>query len=81
MSVILYSKDELLGAFAACWDRGSIGSLDAKRRFVYLAEAANRITEANRQAYNATYSDTAGAGGPHSARSHTARPSGLYDGP
>ncbi len=59
MSVILYSRDEVLAAFAATWNRGSIGSLDAKRRLEYLAEAANRIMEGNRGAWNATYSDPA----------------------
>ncbi len=59
MSVILYSRDEVLSAFAATWNRGSIGSLDAKRRLDYLAEAANRIMEGNRGAWNATYNDPA----------------------
>lgn len=59
MSVILYSREEVIAAFAATWNRGSIGSTDAQRRLEYLAEAANRIMEANRGAWDATYSDKA----------------------
>ncbi len=60
MSVILYSRDEVLAAFAATWNRGSIGSLGAQRRLEYLAEAARRIQSANMLAYNATYGDDIG---------------------
>lgn len=57
MSVILYSKSEIVDMLAACWNHGSIGSLDGKRRLERYAEMGARISEANRQAYEATYPD------------------------
>ncbi len=59
MSVILYSREEVLEAIAASWYRGSIGSTDNLRYMDYLAEAGNRIMAANCQAWDATYSDKA----------------------
>lgn len=62
MSVILYDRDEILAAFAATWNRGSIGSTDNLRYMDYLAEAAGRIQAANKEAYNATYPSDAATG-------------------
>jgi hypothetical protein len=59
MSVILYSREEIVTALAASWNRGSIGSTDNIRYMDYLAEAGNRIMAANRQAWDATYEDKA----------------------
>lgn len=59
MSVILYTREEVIGAIAATWNRGSIGSTDNLRYMEYLAEAGNRIMEANRGAWDGTYEDKA----------------------
>ncbi len=47
MSVIGYSKSEIVGAIAACWAYGSAGSADALRRMERLAEAGNALWKAN----------------------------------
>ena len=57
MSVIHYGCDELLAMAATCWNRGSIGSSDNIRYMECMAEGINLISEANTQAWNATYSD------------------------
>lgn len=57
MSVIHYMKDEVLDAIAACWNRGSIGSLDAQRHLGHLAELGNQIMAANAGAYSHTYNE------------------------
>lgn len=57
MSVIRYSKEEVVLALAACWDRGSIGSTDNLRYMGLMAEAGDKILVANGEAYKATYSD------------------------
>ena len=61
MSVIHYGCDELLAMAATCWNRGSIGSSDNIRYMERMAEGIDLISEANTQAWNATYSDPAEA--------------------
>ena len=61
MSVIHYEYDELLAMAATCWNRGSIGSSDNLRYMERMAEGIDLISEANTQAWNATYSDPAEA--------------------
>lgn len=58
MSVILFSTPEIVDVIAACWDRGSIGSLDNLRHMERLAEFANKLSAANAIAYQATYDET-----------------------
>lgn len=55
MSVIGYTKQEIVEALAASWNRGSVGSLDAQRYMGNLAEFGNLALLANTQAYNHTY--------------------------
>lgn len=60
MSVIGYSKSEVVEAIASCWARGSAGSSDALRHMEWLAEAGNALLKANDEAYRATYGEPDG---------------------
>lgn len=60
MSVIGYSKSEVVEAIASCWARGSAGSSDALRHMEWLAEAGNALLKANDEAYRTAYGEPDG---------------------
>lgn len=47
MSVIGFTREEIIGVLTATWNRGSIGSTDAQRYLGHLAELGNKILIAN----------------------------------
>ena len=58
MSVIYYTRDEVISALASAWTRGSIGSSDNLRYMERMAEFGNQLMEANSEAYGHTYKES-----------------------